>query len=218
MYKNPREEGKGSMMVVRRICAVIVGAMLVFGTVSAAEAAVLIYVDMDTVAQGVQDTRLAAAGESFPVDLLMDVTDDAVTGYGVSAQFDNIELNATAAEELLPPEFQFNITPGVGGIDPDIGGGWGQVTTFEAGGFGFGAVAPISGILLGTIDFDVKTAIDDGIADVIPGFFNTGVDGAIDSASASRDDVQFAPGFVIPEPASMLLLGLGGLAVMRRRR
>ena len=73
--------------------------------------------------------------------------------------------------------------------------------------------------VLGSIDFEVDLPIDDGLPDVVPGFHNAGVDGFLDPGwnTINADLVEFRSGYVTPEPASMALLLLGGLAVLRRR-
>lgn len=200
-----------------RISMLIVAFGVAAFLVRSANAQVTVSVDMDTTLDDIQDRRAADPGESFPVDIVFEVGPSGLSSYGVSVQFDTFELDllgATPALELLPPDFDFNLTQGVAGVFEDIGGGLGQVSTFEAATLGMGPAE--SNFIVGTIDFAVATALDDGLPNIIPGLFNTGIDGFFDNAGRSVEPV-FEPGSVVPEPSSIALMVLGCIGVVRRK-
>jgi len=188
-----------------------------------AVAQLVISVDMDTIAPGVQSVRTASPGDSFTVGLVFDLsgTPDGLSSYGVSVQFNNIELNldgSPAATEALPAGFDGNITAGVSGEANSIGGGLGQVSTFESIAFGLG---PTTGTFsAGTIAYKVLSPISAAGIDITPGLFNAGVDGLFDNGSLAIASITFNGGMVVPEP-SIYAIATGGLllgwAMLRRR-
>ena len=198
------------------ISRIIGGLTSFFGCMTAASAAVIVDVDMDIVTPGIQSTRAAAVGDSFTAALVMTVDGLGVSSYGVSVNFDNVELalnGAPATTELLPVGFTFNFTAGVSSESQALG----EVRTFEAATLGSGPAS--TSFTIGTIAYTVTAVSDNGIADIAPGLFNVGIDGIFDNLSGVAP-TTFNPGYVIPEPgsATLLMAVVAGLFVARRRR
>ena len=192
-----------------------------------ASAQLLIAADMDMATPGIQSIRSASAGEIFDVGIVFDLTSHVggVSAYGVSARFDNTELNfsgVTPSTEMLPLGFVLNFTPGTSAEVADIGGGLGEVRTFEAATFGTGPVA--GSFLAGTIKFTVPSVAVDAIPDVTLGLFNVGIDGLSANGGLPIASVTFSPGYVVPEPgetalvAGGLLLGVAAFRWSRKTR
>ena len=180
-------------------------ALLLVGNVAWGQ--LVISMDMDTAMAGIQSSRTASPGDIFDVGLVFDLTGAAggLSSYGVSVQFKNAKLTlngvpvTSAATEPLPVGYSFNISPGVSGAANDIGGGIGNVLTFEAATFGLG---PSAGTFTaGLISFKVSGPPALGGVDITPGLFNTGVDGLFDNSSAALSSVVFNSGSlsVVPE-------------------
>lgn len=199
---------------VRRCCIL---AILLGSCAARSNGQVTVSIDMDTNVPGVQGSRVASPGESFPIAMWLDVGASGLSSYGVSLLFDTIEfdlMGAGAASELLPAGFDFNLTDGVESLLEDIGGGLGRVSTFEAATFGAGPID--STFIIGTIDFLVDAIADDGLVDLTPGLFNAGIDGFFSNAGTPILPV-FHPGHVVPEPISLTLLALGAVLIVGRQ-
>ncbi len=190
-------------------------ATLLFGSVAQAQ---ILSIDMDPLTAGIQNTLTATVGQNINVDILLQAGGTGISSYGVSVQFDNTELGYLGDVELLPAGFQFNFSPGSGGLVKNVAPGVDEVKTFEAATLANG---PVNGLpfVIGTINFNVVGVADDGLADVTPGFFVAGVDGMFDNNGAALAPV-INPGYVIPEPTTVsgvvLLLGFAGFRVCRR--
>ena len=175
-------------------------------------------IDLDMGTPGIQSTRAVLPGASFTIGLVLTVDAAGVSSYGVSALFDNTELGlngSPAASELLPAGFAFNITPGVALESDPLG----LVHTFEAATFDLGPVS--TSFTIGTINFTALVPFTDGVADVTPGFLNTGIDGMFDNAGDAVIPI-IEPGYiqaVLPEASHTALLFCGMLfvAVVRHR-
>lgn len=168
--------------------------------IPAAHSQVSVSVDMDTVAPGIQSTRIASPGNVFTVDLIMSVGAGGVSSYGVSSLFDNIELAlsgslvptdaGSAAKEATPASLS-NFTPGVA---EEANSPVGHVYSFEAGTLATGPSS--TSFSIGTISFSVLTVANDGVADITPGLFNFGIDGVFDNAG-NPVTPTINPGYVI---------------------
>lgn len=179
---------------------------------------VTVSIDMDTSASspGIQHSRQATPGQVFPVEMWLDVGSAGLSSYGVSVQFDARELELMAPHagwELLPVGCDFNLTNGVANVIEDLGNGFGQVSTFEAVTLGNGPTNSL--FRIGVVDLSVGNVVDDGLPDVIPGLFNTGIDGFFDNAGRPINAV-FEPGYIVPEPSSLVLLTIGVLGLLWR--
>ena len=179
----------------------------------AAEAAVIIEVDMDRDLAGIQDTISATAGVTVKAAIVLTTDADGVSLYGISANFDTSELIApVVATELLPAGFDSNSSMGVGSVDTILG----HIRNIEAEALAAGG--PTSATFeIAHLDFTVAAGggIDDGLADIELGEFS-GADGTGDNNFA-----QVIPsvknGFLIPEPSTLFGLIASGVLVMSRR-
>ena len=145
--------------------------------------AVVVDLDLDPATPGVQDSLLVAPGAAVTAAVVITVDAGGLSSYAVSAEFDSLELDlaaSPAATELLPAGFDANITPGVESETEDVGGGVGQVLTFEAVAFGLGPAS--TQFTAGTIQFTAPNPTDGGPYDVESGAFNLSVDGAFDNS------------------------------------
>ncbi len=151
--------------------------------------------------------------------------------------FIGVNPNTSVSDEMLPASvlwYSFDVTGGAGAqpwsIDTfgstNTGGSFGdddtEIGLFDAAGnlvasnddADFGA-----GILTSELTSDTVGALADGTYYIAVGCFNTvygaGFDATSDSTSSGTSvlNVNF-----VPAPGSVALLGLGGLAAMRRRR
>jgi hypothetical protein len=167
------------MNTLLRILAV---ATLVCGLARPLPAAVTISVDMDPATPGIQSNRVAAVGQSITVDLVMGVGAEGVSSYGLSVNFDKVELSlngAPAATELLPTGFTYNLNSGANSESQPLG----QIRTFEAATLGNGPTNTI--FVIGSITLTAGLPVIDAAADVTLGFFNIGVDGLFDNAGST---------------------------------
>ena len=206
----------------RKIPKIVLGLTALFGGLATLPAAVMLEVDMDDIAPGIQSTRSSAA--PFTATLWMTADPAGVSSYSVSVLFDNTELmldGSPAATEFLPVGFAFNFTIGLAsesnGITPNAPAG--SVNSFEAATFGTGPVSSLFPI--GTIKFKVLSIVNDGSPDVSIGLFNAGVDGISDSVGGDLAPTAiYTAGRVVPEPGSvaLLLAGTGALSLRRRHR
>jgi hypothetical protein len=213
-------------MRLRILAKPIAAAFLFCGGIGVLEAGVALLpvkveVDMDVLTLGIQSTRTVAINDIFDIALVMTTPATGVSSYGISVNFDNTELTlsgAPASTELLPAGFTFNATPGVASESQVLG----QVRTFEAATFGAGPVS--NSFTIGTITFKATAPLTDGLFDITPGLFNTGIDGIFDNFSNDLQPVATFTGGkvdVVPEPASAVLLitcGAGALLSRRRRK
>jgi hypothetical protein len=117
----------------------------------------------------------------FNVDVILDLGGNSSIGHQVSVKFTPGLLVANAAVELGAPPYEFNIDPGVHGIDNAAG----VVESFEAA--AFTAITPWTPFVVGQITF---RAGDAGRATII-GFFGPG-EAVIDGDEGQPiDDVVF---------------------------
>ena len=221
MYKQHKGKGReGTMMSIGRICGLIIGVSLTLSGVTA-NATPIVSIDMDVDTDGIQDTRseispgvLLSPGDVFPVGIIITTDEMGMSSFSTSVRYDTAELGEVGFLETPPSPFVAAL-PGVTSFDE---GEMIRLSSFDGFTTGNGPVS--AAFQIGTIDFQVVSLIDDGAPDVIPGDFDMNADFFFDNATPFGNQLfpNFAPGYVIPEPASMLLLGLGGLALMRRRR
>ncbi len=189
-----------------------------FGWVAPCFPAMVVSVDMDVGAAGIQGTRKAAPGDTFAADIVLSVDAAGVSSYGISVQFDTTELSLNGAT----PAANNPVLPGGLGslVAPTWNNAQGWVHFFNATTLGAGPANTT--FTIGTINYLVTSVSDDGLVDVQPGFFVEGADGLFDNAGNSVTPT-FKPGYVIvPEPAATgLVTGLMavlGAIIARRRR
>ena len=196
-----------------------VSVLALMASANQAQSAITIEVDMDPVPPGIQDTHVGGGAVTATLWLVMGAG-DSLTDYSVSARIDAAELAyaAPSAEPAAPLGFGLD-APAPLADTVLIVPGFHQTGSFDAGTFAGAAGAPLLGpssTLIGTMSFTVVTPIDDGAADVDPAFWVFGIDAVIDGPLTPA--VGFRPGYVTPEPSTTLLLGLGSLLFLRRKR
>ena len=203
--------------------AIRAGACLCAAGLSAAHGAI-VSVDMDTSTVGIQSTRTAVSGEVFPVHIYLTADAAGIQAYGVSVRSDNAELTITGAPvEPVPTGFAGPL--GLGTLTTfNVVAGLDQVASFDSVTFPPGVSGPVStSFVISTITYTVGIVANDGVADVIPGFFAPVVDGLLDNAAVDiSGPTVINPGYVVPEPGeTAAVLGgvalLAGIAIRRRK-
>ena len=178
--------------------------------------AALLALDLDPGTLGIQDTIDAAPGQTFAAELIFFPDAAGVSGWKFSVNFDTTELSLLgnpASTTATPPVGFFGGSIDL--VDTSLGRVWGYFAQAITPGSG-----PTSGsIPIGTIHFTVTIPVTDGLADLTPGFFNPGSDGALDNLGNALTPT-FQPAYVnvVPEPASAALLGLSLPALLSVRR
>ncbi len=177
--------------------------------------AALLALDLDPGTIGIQNTIVAAPGQTFAAELIFFPDAAGVSRWKFSVNFDTTELSLLgnpASTTATPPAGFFGGSIDL--VDTSLGRVWGYFAQAITPGSG-----PTSGsIPIGTIHFTVTTPLTDGFADLTPGFFNPGIDGALDNLGNLLTPT-FQPAYVnvVPEPASAALLSLGALLLAVRR-
>jgi hypothetical protein len=201
----------------------VVGMAFIFTSVATAPAALVAFVDMDTVTPGIQSSISVAPGAMFSVDLWLTVDAGGLSSFSISAIFDTSELS------LMPPGGGATTQPLMpGGLLPLAApmevNPLGHV--FSINGATFGAGPASVSFPFATISFVAPTPITDVLADLSLGYFNLpgAIDDAFDSGGTSiAATTTFSGGTVnvVPEPTSaacLLALAAGAFVSRRRRR
>jgi hypothetical protein len=169
---------------------------------------------------GAASPATVQAGESFTVEILVTGDEFGISSYGVSLVFDEEGQDAfdvVSVEELLPPGFTANLTSGVEAIEESGLGLPGAVLTCEAVTLGAGPVNASSSACRVRL---VATGVTGSFA-IDAGLFNPGIDGIFDNQGSDRSQSLQSIGatvHVVPEPGSSLLIAIGSLGLLRRRR
>lgn len=202
--------------------------LVLFISTALAFSATAVSVDITfTATSGAGTTGFSNIGAA-PGDFLtatVSITPDAagISSYGISLFYDmdfGNELDLILATELLPPAFDFNVTPACAATQQSTEALVGYVLTCEAGTFSNGPTVPLPFDIM-TILFQVTGNVTGDGFDIETGLFNVGIDGIFDNAGGVVSPVFGTAGvYLIPEPSTALLVGLGlvGIASSRRRR
>ncbi len=144
-----------------------------------------------------QDTYYAAQGEVFDVDIVATFT-DGITAWGLDLNIDDATIAWLDSFEVLDPPF----TPVLSSLDG-----------VPLGGIIFGCVDPGT-YTLATLTFEAGTTDDETPISLS---YNDEDEGFL-LCDDGLDGVTFEDAIIIvPEPASLALLALGGIALIRRR-
>ena len=194
----------------KKLMKLTAGLLVCCGWAGPAFAQVTISVDMDTGTPGIQTNRSTLG--PFTAGLVMTVGPGGVSSYGISFLFDTTELALVGSPASSVPALPGGLSPLGSVIESSP-----YVYTFNGATFGPGPASTT--FTFGTISFTATALVDDGIADITPGFFNVGIDGLFDSAGFAVVPV-FNPGFVVPEPnaAALFLCGTAAFWLLQRSR
>jgi len=178
----------------------MIAAVLIYTVSTSAQ--VTIWVDMDPLTPGVQDTLNAAAGQTFSADVGITVGAAGVSSYSISAQLDTTELSLNGVTPAANnPALPGGLSSFFGAPTWNIASG--SVHSFNGATLGSGPVS--TSFVIGSIDLKVATPVSDGLPDVTPGLFNLGIDGLFNNAGSAEAPV-FLSGFVaVPEPMATAL-------------
>ena len=165
-------------------------------------AQVTVWVDMDPLTPGIQDTLNAVAGQTFTADVGITVGAAGVSSYSISAQLDTAELSLNG----VTPAANNPALPG--GLSSLFGAPtWnlalGSVHGFNGATLGSGPVS--TSFVIGSIDMKASAPIGDGLADVTPGLFNLGIDGLFNNAGGAVTPTLQSGFIAVPEPRTTAL-------------
>ena len=195
--------------------------LFVVMTANAGRSAIVLRVDMDPVAAGVQTNIIGTPGATITAGLFMELTGTtSLSGYNYSIQYDSNELTFQSRMELPS-----NLT-GLSELDSSNPNDVGLLQRFDGGTFNLagGPTGPFGPVKVGEILFTVKTP--SGTAsdiDVIPGRFEPTADRSFDNNFAEvTTSISYFGGSVsvasIPEPTSLTLVVGSCFAIVLRRR
>jgi hypothetical protein len=149
-----------------------------------------------------QESVIPAVGETTTVDIRATFT-DGIIGWGLDVQVDQPDV-ANLIGYTFGPLWDGGVS-----IDGDGLSAISDPALFPAG------VGPGSDILLATLTFQ---AVGEGATPILLYVSGDEDEGFALSDLTGNDAVTLGSGMiVVPEPASLLLLSLGGLALLRRR-
>jgi hypothetical protein len=188
-----------------------------FGCVASGLAQDSFSVDMDLITPGIQNTRVASPGDTFTVGLVLSVDAAGVSSYSVSELFDKTELSLNGSPAASVPALPGGLFPLAAPVEKNA---LGQVYSVNGATLGIGPVSTI--FTIGTVNYSAVTPLSDGLADIMLGFFNVGVDGLFDNAG-NPVTPTFNPGYVesrsgpgtVPDTGSTLTMFLCALAALR---
>jgi len=174
--------------------------------------------------------KTVSAGDSFVVDVGFQLAPgDSISSYSMSVEFDTDLLNELDVVSVFQPA---TVTGLFGGpltttgtpaaVDSTIGSA-GSIMSF-AGSTTVGSGIVNSGatsfdVIIGSITFLATSSVATDGPDAFTGFFAVG-DQLTDNAGVPHTHLGFGDLSVnvVPEPTSVVLLVLGGLMLVRRRR
>lgn len=198
--------------------------MLVIALDRLASADVVFQIDMDTILDGVQNTRSVSAGTVFDVGLIMQITGtNTVGGFSVGMNFDASEASISNVDTSGRPSGFANVNPIV------INNTTGTVRPFDGISFGPALTNSFPG-LIGKFQVTAFAPITDGFADFTPAFQINGIDGVSDGVTflnlpiGVNGGVFFQSGALnitaVPEPSSLFasLIAMSACWVYRLRR
>lgn len=197
------------------IRGLVASALCIGALLSNLSAALTVHIDMNMALDGIQATREANNGDVFEVAVVMEVGAEGLSSYGFSVTFDELELSLNSFNNT-PPAGLSSLLPGVDIMD--IGGSTKQLSSFD--GFTFSTGPDSTSVIGGIMEFTVVNPSDNGVLDIVPGFFDP-ADGAFDNTLPIGGDL--APtavlngGSVIPEPSTAGLSLVAGLLLALRR-
>jgi len=178
-----KDEAVDALRLRELVTTILTAWAFAMGAPMESDAAVSVWIDLDPDIPGIQNTIGASPGSLLTANLVVEADAAGLSSYAISVRFDTTKLSlngSPSASEFLFLDFDANITPGVEAESEDVGGGLGEVLTFEAVSFGLGPAN--STFVAGAINFIVSDPSGGGSPDIDADFFNVSIDGAFDSA------------------------------------
>jgi len=174
--------------------------------------------------------KTVSAGDSFVVDIGFQLAPgDSISSYSMSVEFDTDLLNELDVVSVTQPATVTGLfggpltTTGTPTAIDSTGGSAGSIMSF-AGSTAVGSGIVNSGatafdVIIGSITFMATSSVATDGPDAFTGFFAVG-DQLTDNSGIPHTHLGFGDLSVnvVPEPTSVLLLALGGLMLVGRRR
>ena len=210
-------QGKSvTLLTVMSVCAfVLVNPSSVLAT--------SISIDVDPGTVGIQDTLSVAAGDSFTVDIVADLMGNTLAGYEFDLDFDPAILSATSVTSggfLTFSGFGAVINAENDIASPDVNFAESVLGTSTTTGEGVLASITFNTGAAGTSSLDLNDVLF--FQPVLP--FGAGPLNIDDVVNGSINVTGIGPGpgpgTAVPEPSTVLLMGVGlfGLCALKRKR